>query len=80
MDEPILVVEQEPAGLYRSFSICTRETQEPIEGFEELVMNNESAVEFARKLSMAKTEEEIESIRRDAKRKSDRVQYDLYHL
>lgn len=80
MDEPVLVVEQEPVGLYRSFSICATETQKPVEGFEALAMDQASAVEFARKLSTAETEEEIESIRREAKLKSDQVQFDLYHL
>ena len=80
MDEPIFVAEQEPVGLYRSFSICATETQRPVEGFEELVMNEESAIEFARRLSNAETEEEVNSIRRDAERKTDQVQFDLYHL
>jgi len=80
MNEPLTVYEDEQRGLYRTFTICNQLTQEPLNGFAELVMNVDSAVEFARRLSATDTDEEVEAIRLEAVRVSDQVQFDIGHL
>lgn len=80
MHEPLIVSEGKPVGLYRSFAICNQITQEPINGFDNLVMNATNAIEFARRLSATNADDEVEAIRKEAEQKSDQVQFDLYHL
>lgn len=81
MHEPLTIRECKREGLFRTFAICVAETQEPIEGFENIIGNEEEVTALAHRLSYLDHESEIDALREEIKQRSSKIEYDFYgHL
>lgn len=78
MHQPLTIRECKREGLFRTFAICVAETQEPIEGFENIIGNEEEAAIYARRLSLLEHDSEIDALKEEIRQRSTKIQYDLY--
>lgn len=81
MHVPLTIRECQREGLFRTFAICVAETQEPIEGFDQIIGNEEEVTALAHRLSYLDDESDIEALKDEIRVRSSKIEYDLYgHL
>lgn len=78
MRERLTVREGKSSGLFRTFAICNAETQEPLEGFDGIVGNDQEVTEYAKRLTLLEDPQCIEALRQQIEKRSDRITHDFY--
>lgn len=74
----LTVREGSPSGAFRTFAICNCETQEPIAGFDNIIGNEREVIDYAKRLSLLESWDDVNALQREIEKRSSQIQFDIY--